>query len=66
MLVLARRTGERLVIGEGPSAIVVTVVGSSLGKVKLGVEAPEDVKVVRGELLDVVQASRERFNGESK
>ena len=47
MLVLSRRESERILVG---GSIVVTVVRVSGDKVRLGIEAPEDVVVLRGEL----------------
>jgi carbon storage regulator len=47
MLVLSRKLGERLIIGE---AIVVTVTQIDRGRVRLGIEAPANVDVVREEL----------------
>ncbi len=47
MLVLTRRAGERLLIGEN---ILVTVVSVERGKVRLGIEAPPDVLILREEL----------------
>ena len=47
MLVLSRRESERIRLG---SSIVVTVVRVSGDKVRLGIEAPRDVLVLREEL----------------
>ena len=47
MLVLTRKKSETIRIGEN---IVVTVVQTGHGRVKLGIEAPADVRVLRGEL----------------
>jgi len=47
MLVLNRRCGEKLVIGE---CVTLTVLDISRGRVRLGVEAPADVRVRRAEL----------------
>ncbi|MEK7281091.1 MAG: carbon storage regulator [Chloroflexota bacterium] len=47
MLVLSRKKGERIVISEG---IVVTVLDLHKSKVRLGIEAPEDMEVLREEL----------------
>jgi len=47
MLVLSRRESERIRLGE---SIVVTVVRVSGDKVRLGIEAPPDVLVLREEL----------------
>lgn len=48
MLVLSRKLGEKILIGEH---IVVTVVDIDRGKIRLGVEAPKDVPVHREEVL---------------
>lgn len=47
MLVLSRRESERIRLGDG---IVVTVVRISGDRVRIGIEAPENVAVVRDEL----------------
>ena len=47
MLVLSRKIGERLIIGDN---IVVTVNRVAGNRVTLGIEAPGDVRIVRGEL----------------
>ena len=47
MLVLSRRESERIRLGK---SIVVTVVRVSGDKVRLGIEAPRDVLVLRDEL----------------
>jgi carbon storage regulator len=48
MLVLARRPGESITIGDD---IVVTVVSVAGGQVKLGITAPQHVRVMREEIL---------------
>jgi len=47
MLVLSRRKGERVHIGE---RIVLTVIESRNGQVRLGFEAPEEVAILREEV----------------
>lgn len=47
MLVLSRKVGEKLVIGE---EIVVTINRVAGQRVSLGVEAPPHVRIVRAEL----------------
>lgn len=47
MLVLSRKKEEEIVIGKN---IVIKVVQIRGGRVKLGIEAPKNVRVVRGEL----------------
>lgn len=47
MLVLSRKVGEKLQIGEGITVIVTKIAGN---RVTLGVTAPKDVHIVRSEL----------------
>ena len=47
MLVLSRRESERIKLGD---SIVVTVVKVAGDRVRLGIEAPADILVLRGEL----------------
>ena len=47
MLVLSRKVGEHILIGDN---IAVTVVRVSQGTVRLGIEAPMDQSIVREEL----------------
>ncbi len=49
MLVLTRKLMEKLYIGDD---VCVTVVRLEGGQVRLGIDAPRDVAVVRAELLD--------------
>ena len=46
-MVLSRKTSERITIGRD---VVVTVLRTDRGTVKLGIDAPPEVRVVRGEL----------------
>jgi carbon storage regulator len=47
MLVLSRKVGERLVIGDNITVVVSRVAGN---RVMLGIEAPSEVRIIRGEL----------------
>jgi carbon storage regulator len=47
MLVLSRKVGERILIGENISVTVVRIAG---GAVRIGVEAPPELPVIREEL----------------
>lgn len=49
MLVMTRKVGERIMIGDN---VVVTVVKIGNGMVRIGIEAPTNHVVVRRELLD--------------
>ncbi len=52
MLVLSRKPGEAITINEN---IVVTIVEIRGDKVRLGIEAPKDVKVHRQEVFEAIQ-----------
>jgi len=54
MLVLSRRVGERLMIGDD---IVVTVIEVRSDGVRLGIDAPREVRVHRAEVLEAVRAA---------
>ncbi|MGA2059719.1 MAG: carbon storage regulator CsrA [Thermoguttaceae bacterium] len=49
MLVLSRKVGEKILIGDN---ISVTVVRVAQGIVRIGVEAPQNLPVVREEIKD--------------
>ncbi|MCD9046898.1 carbon storage regulator [Luteimonas sp. MHLX1A] len=49
MLVLSRREGEGIKIGPD---VVVHLLRDEGGQVKIGIEAPRDINIVRLELLD--------------
>ena len=47
MLILSRRPGESLTIGDD---VIVTVVGVKGNQIRLGITAPREVRVLRGEV----------------
>ncbi|MGN1090577.1 MAG: carbon storage regulator CsrA [Huintestinicola sp.] len=49
MLILTRKSGEGVYIGDD---ISVSVVEASKDKVKLGIDAPKNVKIMRSELYE--------------
>jgi carbon storage regulator len=57
MLVLARRINERIIIGDN---IFISIVDIKGDQVKLGIEAPADVKVYRQEIYDAIQAENRK------
>ncbi len=60
MLVLSRKVGERIWIGDEISITVVRITG---GGVRLGIEAPVEMPVVREELkLKLAQAEAKRID----
>jgi carbon storage regulator len=52
MLILTRKQGERIVIGDN---IVLEVIVARGNKVKLGISAPADTRILRAELLNSLQ-----------
>lgn len=55
MLVLSRKNGERIIIGDD---IVITVIEIRDGKVRMGIDCPRDIPVHRNEV-------QERIDGEN-
>jgi carbon storage regulator len=56
MLILTRRVGETLMIGNN---VTVTVLGTKGSQVRLGVNAPRDVSVHREEIYERIQKEKE-------
>lgn len=61
MLILSRRVGESVVIGEDVTIVVLDVRGN---QARLGVTAPRDVAIHREEIYERIK--RERVAGEEK
>jgi len=62
MLLLMRRVGEKIVIGED---IVVTVVGISGNQIRLGIDAPKNISIHREEIFQRIlnEESEDKING---
>ena len=56
MLILQRKEGESLLIGD---EVEVTVLAVEAGRVRLAIQAPRSVTILRSELKVAVQANRE-------
>jgi len=48
MLVLSRKCGEKVVIGEN---ITVTILSTEGGRIRIGIDAPDHIGILRGELV---------------
>lgn len=58
MLILTRRVGETLVVGEGNDQVKVTVMGVKGNQVRIGVDAPKSISVHREEIYDRIQQEK--------
>ncbi|MCA9213644.1 MAG: carbon storage regulator [Planctomycetales bacterium] len=56
MLVLSRKAGQELILGDN---VRITITKISGNRVTLGVTAPDDVRVIRGELEAIVKSFEE-------
>ena len=56
MLILQRKAGESLVIGDEVRVTVMSIEG---GRVRLAISAPTEVAILRSELLDAKEANRD-------
>jgi carbon storage regulator len=52
MLILTRKTGEKIAIGDNISICVIEV---GKGYVKLGIDAPENITILRQEVIDRIR-----------
>ena len=55
MLILTRRVGETLMIGDD---VVMTVLGVKGNQIRIGIDAPKDVSVHRLEIYQRIQAEK--------
>ena len=62
MLILTRRIGETLMVGD---EVTITVLGVKGNQVRIGVNAPKDVAVHREEIYQRIQREKDSDEGES-
>lgn len=63
MLILRRKPGEQLLIGDN---IRITVMDVSEGGVRLAIDAPREITILRSELKKAVDANRDAANEQSE
>ncbi len=63
MLVLTRKVGESICIGDDITLVVTKSAGN---RVTLGIEAPRDVRIIRGELEQFVEAFQDDEENEGE
>ena len=60
MLILMRKQGQRIMIGDNITLVVTEVRGD---KVKIGIEAPRDIPVYREEAYQAITEAKELHDG---
>lgn len=55
MLILTRKAGEKIIVGDGE--IVIEILSNKNNQVKIGISAPEHVSIHREEVFDRIKKS---------
>lgn len=61
MLVISRKVGESLIIGDG---VTIKILSLGSDKISVGIDAPRHVPIVRAELLEVIRENKEASKAE--
>ena len=60
MLVLTRKPGQSIIIGDGVEVEVLSTAGE---KIRLGITAPREVEIFRNEVYERIKRERSAANG---
>ena len=63
MLVLSRKSGESFLIGDN---IEIFILDTQNDKIKVGIAAPGDIKIIRKELKEIEEANQDSANSSGK
>jgi carbon storage regulator len=56
MLVISRKTGEKIRVGDSVTFTILSVSGD---KVAVGIDAPREISILRGELIETIESNIE-------
>lgn len=63
MLILSRKIGEDIIIKMDNKTIKIKLLEDQMGHIKLGFDAPKEIKIYRGELYEeIVQENKSSIN----
>ena len=61
MLVISRKENQRIKIGENIEIVIVEI---GKGQVKIGIEAPKEIQILRSELIEEIKEENIKANKE--
>jgi carbon storage regulator len=61
MLVLSRKMDESIIINDNIEVFIIDIVGE---RVKIGIEAPKEIKILRSEIKDKINYKKDQKNDE--
>lgn len=62
MLLLSRKQGESIIIGDGDKKVTMTIISRKGSEITLGFEAPKDIPIHREEIYDKIKEEQENID----